>query len=106
MDRAALCAGSADPRLPHLTRPRAFPQCALERGQLIPRLGGRPHLFLDELGPLAPEPLKLDHEAPDVPQLKLTQLAQVPRAAPHLAALGWSCTHGGSMTHGEPCPSG
>jgi hypothetical protein len=66
----------------------------LERAELAIGLRGSGELGLEEVGPLASEPMQLEHEATDVAELELAQLAQVPGATPHPRALPQSAPAG------------
>jgi hypothetical protein len=69
VDRAALCAGTPDPRLTDLTRSSRLVQGALEGPELSIGLRRGIHLLLHQTGTFAPEPVQLDHEAADVSEL-------------------------------------
>jgi hypothetical protein len=73
--RPALRTGASDARLADLAHSLPIVEGALESVQFLLGVSRGLHLLLDQLGLLASKPVQLDHEASDVPELKLPQLS-------------------------------
>jgi len=87
MDRPTLRARTPDTGLAELVRRPALAERPLERAELGVGPGRVLHLRFDEVRPLAPEAVQLQHESADVPELQLAQPAQVAGAPSNPAAL-------------------
>ena len=87
MNRAAAAAGATDAGLAHFPQGAVLIEGALERTQLAVSRGGVCHLGLHQIGAVALAPMLFEHEPSDVPELELTQLAQVAGAGADAGAL-------------------
>src|SRR6185437_9443272 len=82
----AVRAGAADPGLTDVPYRVAFVERVLERAELGIGLGRPRDLRVQQVRTFAAEAVKFEHEPADVSQLDLTQMPQVPNAAPDPAA--------------------
>src|SRR5947209_2654383 len=106
MDGAAVRARAPDPGLTDIPHRVAFVESMFQRAELGIGLSRPRDLRLQQVRTFAVQAVKLEHEPADVPQLDLTQMAQVPDAATDPAArqktrLGGNLRRGGHLRLGR-----